>query len=137
MARIVYTFHLFFRHTKRDGVKPVSHLFDHPLNSLVVEDMQKYMEKESFVTSTNKSNLSTIRKIIGYLFKWEDSLLNFEYSKSPSFNLSRLINFQSDDHLQIRDPRDWIDSISGDDGKENPGRRYDYQFTVLVIFFLI
>jgi hypothetical protein len=92
--------------------------------------MKEWMHSNSIATNvTGKTDTSTVRKTLGYLFSYNDSMLFFESSKYQDFALADFFLFSPANKDQLRrmnDPRPWINSISG---LENSGKRL-----VLLVF---
>ena len=94
-------------------------------NSGIVSDFQKYLRNLRF-SSSSEDDVSTIRKMSGHLFFYPDSLLHFLHDKIPDYNLERHLQPLKDDFIELEDPTKadgWLQSISGNSGKEQPGRR--------------
>ena len=78
------------RHNLRNQAKSVQ-ITDIEENKLFIEDMKGFMMHRR-VSTVNKDN-SSIKKHLNYLFFYDDSMLNFEFKKNNSFNLSKLTSF--------------------------------------------
>ena len=95
-------------------------------NAEVVKEFEKFLKMQKFETASNDSNLSTIRKMTGHLFRYEDSLLNFQNSSKENYLLKRHFTPQEADFLEVEDPtivNGWLNSVAGESGKLNPGDR--------------
>ena len=112
---------------RRNEVKMVPKLSEMKSNAQIIHEFESFLRAKSFDTSTNNSSsLSTVRKMLGHLFHYDDSLLNFLSKKIENYDLGRHFSQMSDDFLEVRDPSsvgDWIHSIAGPSGKQEPGRR--------------
>ena len=77
---------------------------------------------KNYFSTTNKST-STLGLSIGYLFKYQTSLLSFLNQNDSSFNLGRLLDFTSDQLVELPDPDQWLWSVAGENGQDNPRHR--------------
>ena len=114
------------RRAKRNNTDIRIILSELMLNASVIEDFGRYIEHKKSESCEEPSKLSTVVKAKGHLFHYDDSFLNYEYSKDPTFNLKRLVSIRDEDFLELSDPTEvggWLDSIKEDDGKSDPGRR--------------
>ena len=114
------------RRLKRNNINVSVALSDLMLNKTIIEDFCRYIEQLKSDTCDKPSKLSTVVKAKGHLFYYHDSFLNYEYSKNPEFNLKRLVSPRDIDFLELPDPSEvdgWFDSLSGDSGTADPGRR--------------
>ena len=117
---------IYFRWKRRDNVETVQKLSEIEANAIFISEFENFLKALKFETNTNDSNLSTIRKNLGHLFYYEDSMLSFQSKHIEDYNLSRHINPLAKDFLQVSDPTmvgGWIQAIGGATGKEEPGRR--------------
>ena len=95
-------------------------------NAAVIKEFEEFLRNKSFETSTSDSNLSTIRKMTGHLFRYPDSLLQFNSERLNNYNLNCHLNPMASDFREVSDPTtvgEWLSSIAGASGKEAPGRR--------------
>ena len=95
-------------------------------NAGIIKEFEVFIRDLKFDNPNNKGDLSTIRKNLGHLFLYQDSLLEYEVAKDGKYNLMRLFTPKSTGFLEVSDPTTssgWIRSIGGPDGKSNPGRR--------------
>lgn len=114
------------RRLKRNNINVSVALSELMLNSTIIEDFSKYIEQQKSDTCNEPAKLSTVVKAKGHMFRYQDSFLNYEYSKDPEFNLKRLVSPRANDFLELSDPSEvggWFESISGDSGRADPGRR--------------
>lgn len=114
------------RRVKRNNINISVVLTELRLNATIIEDFGRYMEQKKVETCQEPSKLSTVVKAKGHLFRYDDSYLNYEYSKDSNFNLKRLVSPQDKDFLELSDPSEvggWLDTLSGDSGRDDPGRR--------------
>ena len=82
-------------------------------NRCVIEDFEEYIQ------SCGNLSTSTLKKAIGYLFTYEDSLLDFLSKSDKTFNLKRLLSPEKENFIYLPDPTSvggWFQSIEG------PGR---------------
>ena len=111
------------RYKRRDQVeKSVKHS-DTEGNKAVIIAFVNFIKKEKFATATNPEKLSTINKECGHLFYYNDSLLEYVSKEDPTYLLSRHLDITAVDLLEVKDPKDWIDSVGGSTGSKNPSRR--------------
>ena len=95
-------------------------------NAVIITEFEAFLRALKFDTSTSDSNLSTVRKCLGHLFLYEDSMLNFFCEKIPGYDLGLHFDPHSDGFLEVRDPTatgGWIQSLAGPSGKSEPSRR--------------
>ena len=114
------------RMKRRNFSKPKEKLFERKENADVISQFEEFLRNDKFETATNDSDLSTVRKMVGHLFTYDDSLLNFLSSKTEHYSLACYFNPDSENFLEVEDPsvtNGWIQEIGGKSGKENPGRR--------------
>ena len=114
------------RRLKRNDITVSVALSELMLNKTIIENFSSYIEQLKSDTCDEPSKLSTVIKAKGHLFHYHDSFLNYEYSKDPEFNLRRLVSPRDPDFLELPDPSEvggWFDSLSGDSGRADPGRR--------------
>ena len=100
--------------------QPMSKLSEHDTNKCVIEDFEEYMIRKKSDVSKSPSKLSTLKKAMGHLYNYDDSLLNFLSKSDQSFNLRRLVSPAEDNFINLPDPTSvdgWLQSIEG------PGRR--------------
>ena len=100
--------------------QPMSKLSEHDTNKCVIEDFEEYMIRKKSDVSKSPSKLSTLKKAMGHLYNYDDSLLNFLSKSDQSFNLRRLVSPAEDNFINLPDPTSvdgWLQSIDG------PGRR--------------
>ena len=89
-------------------------------NKSFIEEFDRYLTKKSI----KDTGTSTNDKALPHLFSAEDSLLNYMIKRNPDFKLSDLIAFKSPEFVELTDPvHGWTDTISGENGNENPSRR--------------
>ena len=101
-------------------------LCDLEKNAGIILEFESFLRNLKFDTSSNGSDLSTIRKVKGHLFHYEDSLLQFQSKTTPHYNLERHFTPMAEDFLEVTDPtcsHGWLQSIAGPSGKDLPGRR--------------
>ena len=114
------------RMKRRNFSEPKEKLFERKENADVISQFEEFLRNDKFETATNDSDLSTVRKMVGHLFTYDDSLLNFLNSKTEHYSLACYFNPDSEHFLEVEDPsvtNGWIQEIGGKSGKENPGRR--------------
>ena len=111
------------RYEKRSGNDtPLSKA---PENEVFIKEMKEFLMSSNSKNEINSGGIKTLN----HLFYYSDSWLNFESSGSfhkNGFDLQRLVCFANEDNERLilcRSPKDWIDSIAGTSGYENPSRR--------------
>ena len=117
---------LYYRIERRNALDPPPKLCNLEGNAEVLHDFEKFLKMQKFETASNNSNLSTIRKMTGHLFRYEDSLLNFQNSSKENYSLKRHFTPLAADFLEVEDPtivNGWLNSVAGESGKLNPGQR--------------
>ena len=111
---------------RRNTSELQSKLCDLEKNSIVIRDFENFLKIQKLDKTTDISNLSSIRKAMGHLFLYPDSLLQYKTDTIADYNLERHLNPLSEDFLEVSDPTavdGWIQTNAGDSGKLNPGRR--------------
>ena len=114
------------RQDMRNKTEEGGQVFELEKKSEIISRFEDYMNNKKLATSKDPSKISTLKKHKGHLFTYNDSLLNFEIKRDPSFNLERLISPLAEDFLELKDPtevRGWMSSMGGASGKEFPSRR--------------
>ena len=91
-------------------------------NKEIIEDFMKMRDQDNIASSTESSNLSTIRKNRGHLFEYFDSWLEYKSSIDPSYSLDRHLALDTDQFLEVEDSREGVSSVAGPDGKGYPSR---------------
>ena len=97
-----------------------------PVNARIISEFTTYHKAHRFDTASNGSNLFTVRKCLGYLFLYEDSMLNFLSEKHEDYDLDKHFFPLSISFMEVKDPTiigGWIQSIGGPSGKSEPSRR--------------
>ena len=112
------------RYDKRVLLKKVECVSTLEGNVSVLNLFKEYIRKTYSLTAWNRET-STYKLSIGYIFTYKDSYLNFELKKDPYFKLEHLIKFDCPDFRELEDPTDWIMSLAGPTGKENPDDRVE------------
>ena len=108
------------RHQNRDKAEQVE-LADHPNNASFISQFLDWLKSITSMSTTNE-HCSTINLSASHGWEYHDSFLNFQCSEDPSFNLSRLIDFEDKTNFVfIPSPVDWILKARGS-GKGNPSR---------------
>ena len=100
------------RHSERDKTFVKNHQI--PENLEFITSMINYMKNET-ISTVNLDN-STIHKTLSHLFYQEDSFLNFEISQDKNFNLSKLLEFQSESFQMLRFPLEWLTNTVNQEG---------------------
>ena len=90
-------------------------------NEQVINEFRRNLGTKHF--STTNSKKSTVSYQEGHLFKYVDSLLQFETSRDPNYNLMMNVDPSSSHFQVISDPNKWIHSIGGSNGREQYNRR--------------
>ena len=97
-----------------------------PENAKIIAEFTTYLKAQKFETSSSDSDLSTVRKCLGYLFMYQDSMLSFLSEKHEGFNLEQHFIPLSPSFVEVKDPTitgGWLQSIAGPSGKAEPSRR--------------
>ena len=102
-----------YRQKRRNEVSPEQELCDREENAQIIEDFRKHMNNIQAAKVTQDLTF-------GHLFHYQESFLRYEYQQDTSFNLRRLVSFQSPEFLSIPSPTNWIRIVSGKDGKQAP-----------------
>ena len=95
-----------------------------PYNQHVIAKFVNYLRIKYSLTAWDR-NSSTYRFSMGYLFTYKDSFLQYELKKDATFKLEQLIQFNHEDFRELEDPTNWIMSLAGSTGKENPDDRVE------------
>ena len=127
--------------TKRDRYVERAHMSPgHPANDednkLFIENFVQWLVLNS--TTMNEKS-STISLSTALLFRHPDSFLVNIRKTNPSFSLQDLLCFKDEAKLvELKDPSSWIDSIAGQDGRQNPIRRKEMMkaYKRLILFVL-
>ena len=104
---------------RRNEAVPKARLVDMEANKSVITQFDKW-------NSNKPRGISTLRKIKGHLFHYEDSMLNFMSTKYNDYNLRKHMIPLHEDFLPVTDPTlsdGWLASISGPSGLEDVGRQ--------------
>ena len=106
-----------------------------------IEDMKLYMRSQCISTRNIKS--STITKALSHLFFREDSLLIFRVQQDPTYNLKRLIDFQTSNYKPLLYLSDWLKQTANDNGSKGGERlkahaqlRYCSLYPFILVFAL-
>ena len=91
-------------------------------NKHVVDLFKNFLRKTYSITAWDRKS-STYRSSLGFLFTYDDSLLQYELKRDENFKLEQFIDFNNERFRELGDPTDWIMSIAGVTGKENPDDR--------------
>ena len=106
-------------------------------NLKFLNDFEKELKACKFSTSTPTCDLTTVKKQMGFLCKYNDSFLNYLTSKDGRFTMDRWLDIDSENFLELEDPLNWIRTVGGTSGKENPARQIDmYKMFMRLIDFL-
>ena len=100
------------RHNRRNMVSMDLKPYDLPRNVEFTEKFVKFLQKTMIATS-NEEN-STIKKSVGHIIKYPDSYLIEMCKNTPNFDLSQLLNFSSNDYVDLVDPLDWLTNTCKD-----------------------
>ena len=104
------------RHARRNYIDSVVEHSEEPDNIEFMEKFETYLKK-TMISTTNKDN-STIKKTIGHIIKYDDSYLHELLKKIPGFKLTQLLDFSSNNYVELVDPLDWLVSTCN----EKPSR---------------
>ena len=105
------------RYKKRDEEFNIVDVCDLEENKIVIQEFNQWLVKSS-------AGQSTISSSLRMLFTAKDSYLRFMKSLKADFSLDRLIDFHNGRRfISMKEPFLWLDHISGQDGKQKPGRR--------------
>ncbi len=111
------------RWEKRNTLKPVKELHTLPENQNFISEFNQWWSSSGASCVTKNKDTSTVRENNNHLFVNQDSFLNFFTSKDDSFNLSRLVNFESSEYLAVPSPLSWVDKVGGKSTQDQPSRR--------------
>ena len=112
------------RKDRRNEAESAPRLSDFENNASFIKSFEEYFNKKCNLSSTTKSkDNKTISLTFGHLFHYPDSYLQWMVSQDPSFNLSQITDFKSDNFLAVLSPVDWIGSIGGPSGTDLPSRQ--------------
>ena len=90
-------------------------------NEQVIEEFKQNLGSKHFSTTNKKK--STFSYQDGHLFKYADSLLQFQTARDPNYNLKMNVDPRNSRFQVISDPTKWIHSIGGSSGREQYNRR--------------
>ena len=110
------------RYKRRNQVEKSPKLSELEGNKTIIKDFVDFIQKEK-LTITNPRKLSTINKECGHLFYYDDSMLEYLSKEVENYSLDRHFHISSLNLLEVKDPKDWIDSSGGPSGKQKPSRR--------------
>lgn len=109
------------RYRNRKHFNIQSKLHESPGNKDFVEECVKFCTEN---TTDEDPDCSTVSYVRGLLFEQSDCFLQFMVSKDESFSLERLLDFSNETRfLEVKCPLEWVSSISGADGRQQPTRR--------------
>ncbi len=92
-----------------------------PENEAFIQDFRTFISKKGVSDNPDEN---TFKKSDGLLFRHDDSWLKFMMKKKPGFMLHDLLKFdQKDEFVEVKDPQEWIDTIGGPTGNQNPSRQ--------------
>ena len=111
------------RWERRNQVKPVTKLNSVPENDNFISKFKHWWQTAGASVETKNKDTSTLRMTLRYLFESPDCFINYQTSENPTFNLSRLVNFGSEDFLAVPSPVSWITEVGGKNGQDFPSRR--------------
>ena len=110
-------------------------------NAKFISKFETYLAHSKQGSCKEPTDLSSYKKDIGHLFKYDDSFLTFMTKMfGPDYNLSRHLNPNSEDFMELPDPTgvgQWISSIAGKSGRELPSRRKEMLKSHARYFFII
>ena len=92
-------------------------------NREIVDDFCEYLKNSSASTAATGETTSTVAKYSGHIFRYDDSWLNFEMIKDPTFRASDIFCFGQEGLKLLSDPREWVQSVG--EGKEKSGRKLE------------
>ena len=111
------------RWERRNQIQPVQRLNSVPENSNVILKFLSWWQTAGASLETKNKDTSTIRMSLRYLFESPDCFINYQTSENPTFNLSRLVNFGSEDFLAVPSPISWVTAVGGETSQDFPSRR--------------
>ena len=111
------------RWERRNQIEPVKRLNSVPENSNVILKFLSWWQTAGASLETKNKDTSTIRMSLRYLFESPDCFINYQTSENPTFNLSRLVNFGSEDFLAVPSPISWVTVVGGETSQDFPSRR--------------
>ena len=111
------------RWEKRNSLEAVKKLSCLPENKSVIDKFIQWWQSSGASFVTKNKETSTLRASTNHLFYNKDSFLNFQTSEDESFNLSRLICFDSEEFLALPSPISWLTQTGGKSGQDFPSIR--------------
>ena len=93
-------------------------------NKEVVERFINFLKCKYSVT-LSKQRTSTYDFSLSHLFYYEDSLLNFELEKDPTYKLIQLVEFDHPKYRELSDPSEWILRAAGETGEDGSNDRVE------------
>ena len=112
------------RYERRVGLKnSVCPSFENG-NKEVIERFEKFLKYRYNITSWNRKT-STYKLSLNHLFRYEDSMLNFELRKDSTFKLEYQATFDHPQFRELSDPSEWFLSSAGESGKEGANDRVE------------
>ena len=113
------------RHHRRNSAVAEASKCDLPNNASFIQDFDEYFTKKCNMSSTTKEN-TTKSLTFGHLFLYPDSFLLWMMNQDSQFDLSKLIDFKSDENfVALVSPVDWIGAIGGETGTDLPSRQVE------------
>ena len=109
------------RFRRRNEVRKSPKLSELVGNKTIIEEFVDFIQKEKMSRSNPKN--STIKKECGHLFLYDDSMLEYLSKGVENFCLDRHFDIRCWNFLDVKDPKDWIESTGGLSGKQKPSRR--------------
>ena len=111
------------RWERRNSLEAVKKISSLPVNKAFIDKFTNWWQNSGASFVTKNKDTSTLRSSENHLFFNKDSFLNFQTSEDESFNLSRLINFDSEDFLALPSPISWLTKMGGKSGQDFPSIR--------------
>ena len=93
-------------------------------NKEIIEKFESWLRYKYNITNWDRKT-STYYLSISHLFKYEDSLLQFELKRDPLFKLEQQVLFDHSHFRELSDPKEWFLSTAGASGKEGGNDRVE------------
>ena len=96
----------------------------HDGNKEIIEKFEEFLRARYNLTGWQRKT-STYQLSLGWLFKYEDSLLMFETRRDPTFKLEQQVVFDHPQFRELTDPKEWFLSTAGESGNDRPNDRVE------------
>ena len=106
------------RHEKRNNY--IHDFYKRKENSDFIDQMKDFL-KNQIIDTTNKSP-STIKKTLGHLFFYKDSLLVYRINANKKYKLSQFLRFDCKQYKHLQFPGNWLDDTVQENGYKGSER---------------